>query len=582
MNNFRSIDNFTWNCLLQINNKTNQIFQSIIESINNSPKEWDEFIESNSNLRLLNEELEKSTNSFVKLMFLTIVKPQLFGKLNEEFINLNFQNMYKNLKVDLKKNLGDINNKKILLVIDDTSSSELEIIKLYNRKLNVEQADSILTISLKGELTEEDLNKITNAMKFGNLTILKESHWINYSFARLNELMTDTKSTIHENFRLIMISKSNRNLSRSHFENCNIINRDYYSVKTLKDYIIDILENLDNFLIENMVNQKKNMSFARKIFFHLLIVHSVIKQYYFYDTNLYYIPFEFNKKDLSNSFFFIIQFIKNFDKDKDDVQNYITLINLVFEVFYAGRLIYKEDFNRVIKLLLRYFEEEKFSNTNFYFYFTKNSKLNIKADDKDLTYEEISKLLNDIPIDSYYNLLENISPSLIKEKLIDIPKNFFTVFNKLYGPRNLDHENYHSEIETNWKFNELLEKLKDIKKKLPTPINIEGEGNNPNFMKMNKFGDVLNPMDETLKREIIMYNNYLKIVFLDIENMIKIYNGMFIYNEAYDFMLQTIAKNQIPSNWIKQCFPINIEKVKRNQYSLSDWIKDFSERIDFG
>jgi len=165
MNNFRSIDNFTWNCLLQINNKTNQIFQSIIESINNSPKEWDEFIESNSNLRLLNEELEKSTNTFVKLVFLTIIKPQLFGKLNEEFINLNFQNMYKNLKIDLKKNLGEINNKKILLVIDNTSSSELEIIKLYNRKLNVEQVESMLILNLKGELTEEDLNKITNAMK---------------------------------------------------------------------------------------------------------------------------------------------------------------------------------------------------------------------------------------------------------------------------------------------------------------------------------------------------------------------------------------------------------------------------------
>ena len=279
----------------------------------------------------------------------------------------------------------------------------------------------------------------------------------------------------------------------------------------MKDYVFDILENLDNYFFDSLVNQKKNILFARKIFFHLLIVHSIIKQYYFFDTNIYHIPFEFNKKDLSNCLYFVTHFIKNMDKDKDDAQNYITLINLVFEVFYAGRLIYKEDFNRVIKLLLRYFEDDKFFMSDFYFYYKENSKLNIKVEEKDLTLNEIARILNEIPLDSYYSLLENINPILIKQRLNEIPKSFFSSLNFLYGTKSLD--NIPSNLKNikikNWKFNEMIIKLKEIKSNLPVPLETIGEESNPSFMKINKNGELINPLDESLNREIILYHKRL-------------------------------------------------------------------------
>ena len=457
----------------------------------------------------------------------------------------------------------------------------METIKLYNKKINPEKLEDFQILSMKGELLEEDLGKIVNSMKIGSLTIVKNAHFINQSLNRLSDILNDPKSIVHENFRLVFISPSNNIISNPLFENCSIFCSDYLSVNTMKDYVFDILENLDNYFFDSLVNQKKNILFARKIFFHLLIVHSIIKQYYFFDTNIYHIPFEFNKKDLSNCLYFVTHFIKNMDKDKDDAQNYITLINLVFEVFYAGRLIYKEDFNRVIKLLLRYFEDDKFFMSDFYFYYKENSKLNIKVEEKDLTLNEIARILNEIPLDSYYSLLENINPILIKQRLNEIPKSFFSSLNFLYGTKSLD--NIPSNLKNikikNWKFNEMIIKLKEIKSNLPVPLETIGEESNPSFMKINKNGELINPLDESLNREIILYHNYLAQVLGDVDNMMKIYAGLLIYNESYDIMLQAIADDNIPKNWMKNCFPINLEKVRSQEYKLSEWIKDFEFRM---
>jgi beta-glucosidase len=54
-------------------------------------------------------------------------------------------------------------------------------------------------------------------------------------------------------------------------------------ITNIKEYVIDLLNSIDAVAFDNMVN-KKNSIIGRKIFFHLLFAHAIVKQYYFYNN----------------------------------------------------------------------------------------------------------------------------------------------------------------------------------------------------------------------------------------------------------------------------------------------------------
>ena len=90
------------------------------------------------------------------------------------------------------------------------------------------------------------------------------------------------------------------------YENCVILNRSSEKdLTSMKGDVIELFDCVDFTYFDTMLNKSKTPNFARKIFFHLIIVHNVIKQYYKLSKDFYYIPFSFNKTDFFNSFNFI-------------------------------------------------------------------------------------------------------------------------------------------------------------------------------------------------------------------------------------------------------------------------------------
>ena len=423
------------------------------------------------------------------------------------------------------------------------------------------------------------MNKVLSSIKNGTLIYIREIHLAKQSLQKLFDLLTDQKTVVHENFRIIFNCKNNEVLSNIIYDNCIILNRNLNSIDNMKDYVLEIFENSDIYFNDNLVNLKKHILLCRKIFFHLIIVHAVIKQYKFYNDSLYNIPYEFNKKDLYNCLYFVTNYLKNLDpKDiKDDAQNYFLLINIIFESNYANRLVYKEDFHRLMKLLLRFFEEDKFLHTDFYFYLSQNSQINIKVTDSELSPQEISKILRDIPMEAYYELLDNINPIILKDKLSLYPRAFYSYFDQIYSQKLFFDDNYTKKED--WNLHNFLARLKEIKVKIPQNISFSEDEVYHSYLKQNKQGDLAYPLDDSLRREIESYNNYLEYIREDIECMIKVHNGSLIYSEDFNQMIQSLINGLVPSKWLNSKISYFVES-ENLLVDFDIWLSELELRIN--
>jgi hypothetical protein len=522
-------------------------------------------------------DLDKQINIFTKFLFFTLVLPSNIHDLINYFFSCIYGDNFKLPSIKLNDSL-EVPNKKVVLVIDDSFISESEIIKLYQTKYNIEALDFFYTISLKSELSEDEMNKVISSIKNGALLFIREIQYAKQSLQKIFDTLEDQKTVIHENFRLVFCSRTNVILSNIIYENCLIINNNFFSITNLKHYVLDVVDKTDTFINENIINIKKNSLYARKIFFHLVIVHSVIKQYKFFTDAFYDIPYEFNKKDIYNCLYFVTNFLKNFDSkdNKEDGQNYLILINLLFESFYGNRLIYKEDFNGLMKNLIRYFEEDRFMNTDNYFSFTSNSKMIVSATEAELSQQDIHKILDAIPLEAYYDLLDNINPLILKEKLNSIPRLLFDNFNLLYSQKQFeDDDNVQKD---DWNLHSFFARLKEIKSRLPGNVTFGQDEVHPSYLKQNKQGDLTNPLDESLKKEIESYNCYLDTVKEDVEYMFRIYNGTLKYSEDFSQIMQSIIQGLVPVNWIKSFKPFH--SSRNVSVGLEVWIKELEIRIE--
>ena len=76
------IDDFTWSCLREINDKSSYIFAIIIDHIENHKQEWESYLDDDEVLietkfKLLDEDLSSTVNPFTKFTFFSIVKTHL-------------------------------------------------------------------------------------------------------------------------------------------------------------------------------------------------------------------------------------------------------------------------------------------------------------------------------------------------------------------------------------------------------------------------------------------------------------------------------------------------------------------------
>ena len=670
--NFKSpvsnISDKAWNTLKQINEDCSYCFSLFLDDIENHKKEWETYLENddlliNLNFSLTNENLESCFTPLTKFVFFSILKPHLGYSLiditikdilaNEENyqkelgLNNNIENKAY-LKIDkinsleniFKENIS-ITRKPILFfeVENGNLFLEKEIKDHYIKRMKTSNVESSSNQKQEGnaidhfvhykelninkkELTNAESEMIHNSIKTGGVILIKNALLIEESLLKLIEELRDKNDVINENFKLIICVKNKNLLPKFLYSTTNIIYNDFIMHTQMKEYIINLIEETPIDLFNKFFNCEIHTLLTfhmKKIYIYLLIINAALVQYTIIHSKIYKIPINFCIKDFISSLEFVEQYILSINDEKikalldpDNASgfNFDSIIKITLDSFISARIIYREDEEKIVKMLSQLFDGEQFlrENINYFNYndfiipkineklYPKNKELiqedinNLKQSNKNLPeifYFSIPKdavieLFEKIPNEKYYNLLSGISNEMIKNHTFKIIYDFYNIFSKYPINESEDLNQNNIKIENlpeifNLDSKILLETLENIKILLPDQLNTADAS--PSLFKVNKFNELLNPLDECLRKEISSFNEYLNIILKDIENINKIIEGDMILNNKYYNMLIELKKKLLPKYWKNNKYldqNISIEKwinlLKYFYEQMNNWI----------
>ena len=445
-------------------------------------------------------------------------------------------------------------------------SIEKEIKNFFKKTLEMESKEFI-RVTLTNENAEDEVIKINNYMKNPQIVYIYcyMSHYTH--LLKIAETMTLSKA-VNDDFRLFVFTKDNNKvISNQIFDICNFLNRENSTkTKNFKNGIIDDVEKIDEEVYSNFINKSKNINMARKLFFNLILAHNLLKKINNYNEFIINFPFNYNKRDLSHCIAFMNKYINDF-MDREEPPTVVLFLLYCLEVFYGNRLVYKDDYNRFIKIILKFLDDDKFLNRGTYFFVGDNSFLNINAQDSHLTKEDVIRIFEGISMETYLEMFDMINRLIIYEEDCNFQKKIFNLFSQM----NLQS---YKEPEVIIDYAKSIDLLENIKNTLPEPINIEKEQKTPTF-KLTKNGELVNMTDECLKSEINSYNAYLNMILEELSYLMSIFTNK-VNLTSYSLNLIKILNNDvIPENWKNHCHKPN------SKVSIQYWLTDLGTKFKF-
>ena len=578
-----------WNSLQLINEKCNYCFSLFLDDIENHKTEWEEYLESDdslvySNFVLNNENIESCFTPLTKFAFFSIIRPHLGHSLIDVIISdilnneENYQrelglnnNMeyYANLKINKSKILDDLFkenmsiSKKPILMFEVSNGEfclEKELRDYYIKKMKTTSFDNNNNnnnmkqegnanehlinykqiIPSKTELSNIELETVHNSMRTGGVIAIKNCLLVQDSLIKLLDEFKDKNVVINENFKLILLVKTNNLLPKNLYTSTNIIHNDFILLKIMKEYIINLIKETPIDLYNKFMNYDLHMNIMfhlKKIFIYFIIINAILVQYSILNSKMYKIPVDFCKKDFIISLKFIDQYISSINEEKMKALldpdnsygfNFDSIIKLSLDNFVNARLIYREDEESVQKMLSQFFEGEQFlrENNNYFNHngflvpklneklFPKKKELtprdehiNVRHSNKSLYTVNISyyipkdavvDLFEKIPDEKYYYLLYGVSNDMIYTQTTRIIYDFYNIFSKDSTDETFDvtkTENISYDLPEIFNIkSEIVQLLEDIKKSLPDQLNTADA--NPILFKVNKFNELFNPLDK--------------------------------------------------------------------------------------
>ena len=651
------IDDYKWKCLKQINNCSSYVFSILLDHIENHPQDWDSFLEDDDlliqrNFNVSDEDLSSTINPFTKFAFFTIVKTHLSDSLittiikdimnNEEnnFIVMDDQLNEQNTDVAIEKVLDleevffkNISITKKPIIIIDKQDGEImyqrEIKEYYLKKLkptNVREDKENIVINEgvsfkeicpnKLELTNNEMDTIHACMKSGGVIFIKNCNLVKDSIMKIIEELNDKNTVLNENFKFILYMNNNNIFPTYLYSTCYFINRDVLLLSQMKDFIIDLIEETPVELFNLLMNsQNTNISayYLKKLYVFFTIVFTVLIQYSILESKIIKIPVNFSRREYLVCLEFIVDFVASLSEEKqkelhniDNIFgfNYESIIKIINDAFIYSKLITKNEYYRVEKLLLHIMSNSSFMRNDLLFCYNEFILMNIDEKRFPVNANELVNAENDnhsnsnsnalvaqptvkycipkdalidqfrnIPNEQYYLLMYGISKYMTDTQTEKNIREFYTLIGKNKIENIIKNEEHKINI------NNIIERLNELKKLLPDLLNTTEASST--LFKINKYNELFNPLDECLTYEINAFNVYLTSLYDDIANLMNVINGnMFLIEEFYD-IIKDINVGKVPKKWklskySNKCHDLNswLNQIKHNYDILNKWIYD--------
>ena len=642
------IDDFTWKCLKQINDCSSYIFSIMLDHIENHPQEWESFLDDEDILierkfNVTDEDLSSTINPFTKFIFFSIIKPNLSDSIistiikditnNEDnpfIVNDENPNQYIEVIIEKVPNLEELFFKNINItrkpiIIIDKQDGEIiyqkEIKELYIKKLkqiNIREEKENMAINdnvsfkeispTKLEFTNNELDTIHGCMKTGGVIFIKNCYIIKDSLMKLIDEINDKNTNLNENFKLILYMNNNNIFPKFLYSKCYFINRDILLLSQMKDFILDLIEETPIEIFNNFMNsQNTNISayYLKKLYVFFTIVYAILTQYSILKSNIMRIPIKFPRKEYFLCLEYIIDIFSSLIEEKqkemhntDNIYGftYESIIKIVSDAFIYSKLITKNEYNRIEKVLQHILANSGFVKNDILFAYSEFILLNI--DEKRypintnelVSNEDSNNNLNavattqsnikycipkyalleqfeKIPNETYYILMYGISKYTYDKETSKYIREFFSISSKHITKKEIKIENHKINI------NNIIERLTELKRSLPDLLNTTEASST--LFKINKYNELFNPLDECLTKEINSYNKYLSGLYEDIANLMLVINGnMLLISQYYD-MIKDINNNIVPKRWKFSKFD-NSSKCK----DMDSWLNQIKNDYD--
>ena len=645
------INDFTWKCLKQINENSSYIFSIILDHIESHPQEWESFLDDDDILierkfDVLDEDLASTINAFSKFIFFSIIKTHLSDSLitttineivhNEEspFLAITTEDLeQKNEDVTLEKvpNLEEVFFKNInmtrkpIVVIDEMNGEimfQKEIKELYVKRLKqtsvVEGKETVVESNVsfqeitptKLEFTNNELDTIHGCMKNGGVIFIKNCYIAKEAIIKLFEELNDQNTVLNENFKLILLINNNNILPKPFYSSCYFINRDISLFTQMKVFLLDLIQETPINLFNQLMNsQNTNISayYLKKLYVFFTIIYTILIQYSILQSHIMKIPVNFSRKE----YFICLEYIEEVlsslieekQKELHNMDNmfgftYESIIKIINDAFIYAKLITKEDYARIEKLLLHIFENSFFMKDDVLFAYDEFILLNIDEKRYPVNMNEIVNTENDeynnssnalvaqptvkycipksalleqlekIPNEQYYILMYGIAKYMTDNETEKDIKDFFALVGKDKA-KNENKENNHKII-----INTIIERLTELKRSLPDLLNTTEASST--LFKINKYNELFNPLDECLTKEINAFNKFVSTLFDDISNLMNVINGNMLLISEYLDMIKDINNNIVPKKWKLYKFNKNSDKYK----DMDSWLSQIKHIYD--
>ena len=462
------IDDFTWSCLREINDKSSYIFAIIIDHIENHKQEWESYLDDDEVLietkfKLLDEDLSSTVNPFTKFTFFSIVKTHLSDTIitttikeilynddNSFIVNkdldINLEEHKQDIVLEKTHTLGEIffkninNGRKPIIIIDKQDGEiiyQKEIKENYIKKLkhsaaNRErdrdnEAKEIININdgvsfkeiipTKMEFTNPELDLIHSGMKNGGVIFIKNCNLVKDAIKKILDDLKDSNTTLNENFKLILYMDNNHIFPEYLYSQCDFINRDILLLTQMKDYMLDLVQETPNELFNSLMNSPNNnisAYYIKKLYVFFTIIYCILYEFNLLDIQIIKIPINYTRKGYYNCLEFILDIINSLPEEKqkelhnlDNIYGYTyeSIIKIINDTFIYSKLLTKKDANKMEKFLQNILENSSFMKNDILFAYNDFYLMNI--DEKLYPVNNDFNLDNEMSSGSGSNKLDN-------------------------------------------------------------------------------------------------------------------------------------------------------------------------------
>eukprot|EP01135_Chromosphaera_perkinsii_P007354 Nk52_evm2s805 gene=Nk52_evmTU2s805 len=509
---------------------------------------WKEIIDSDTPENcVLPDGLHERLNKLQKFMILRALRTDRFQIILKLYVRDTLGKQYVQ-PIPLKPEAAlTLCNKMcpLLAILTEESSDPVPMLEGIAKSMKKEVA----TVSLGSKQNNKCMVLVKEGMKNGTWVILQNAEHAIDTLLEIEKLLEGPSDSIHENFRLFILSAQTPRFPISLLHVCVrlVIEPSYHLNDCMKRCLM--------WVGSDKIIASKNPAWV-PFLYSLCFLHSVIRSRRKFQDYGWCNRYQWGTSDLESAYMFALRQFESAATAKTTI-SFSSIKYAISEVVYGGRITDPYD-QRILTLFV-----DKWigaHSCNLKFEFEKGYQIPSIVFQDNLKFEGLLSTVNSLPLVESPEVYGLTSAAEARYRKRDAEY----IFEKLSF---ISTKNGPEGDENCGTVEQILELIGDLKQRLPKEFHREHVAE-----RMKKIGS-LSPFGSFILREIESMRQLLALMKATLADCKSALKGGMITTEDLGDAISALSENKVPNEWTKKLWGIT-------SFSLSAWFVDINARCD--